>query len=97
MILRLVTYHAKPDKDVQTWLQEVAAEVRGVEGMHHVDFVRSHDDPTQYGSIMKFRTKEDLDEYKASGPYERIVQNIRESWLDESKPIQEQIFDDLDI
>ena len=97
MIIRFVTYQALPDKDVEVWLQEIAAELRGVEGMYHVEFVRSQHNPKQYGAAMHFRTREDLDEYKSTGPYRRLAQNIRESWLDDSKPVNEQIFEVLDI
>ncbi|MBV7326879.1 hypothetical protein KFU94_01190 [Chloroflexi bacterium TSY] len=97
MIVRFVTYHALPEKDVEIWLREVASEVRGVEGMHHVEFIRSQNDPTQYGAVMHFRTKEDLDEYKSAGLYRRLVQSISDSWLNDSKPVNDQVFEGLDI
>ncbi|MBV7332027.1 hypothetical protein KFU94_28125 [Chloroflexi bacterium TSY] len=97
MIVRFVTYHALPDKDVELWLSEVASEVRGVEGMRRMELIRSHNDPSQYGAMQVFRTKEDLDEYKSSGPYQRLLQSIQDSWLDDSKPVDEQIFNVLDI
>lgn len=97
MIIRLITYHALPDKDVEGWLRGTASELRGVPGMRRVEFVRSHSDPTQYGAVMYFRTKEDLDNYKATGSYQRLVESLREAWLDESKPVNEQILEVLDI
>ncbi len=65
--------------------------------MRHVEFVRSSNDPPQYGALMYFRTKEDLDNYRATGPFQRLVHSLRETWLDESKPVNDQIFEVLDI
>lgn len=97
MIIRVVTYHALPDKDVEGWAKGIASEMRGVLGVRQVEFVRSPSDPSQYGAVMHFTTKEDLDNYKATGPYRTLVQSLREAWLDESKPVGEQIFEVLDI
>ena len=71
MIIRLVTYHALDGKDVERWMQTSALELRGVEGMRHVEFIRSKTNPSQYGAIMHFRIIEDLDNYKnkQSGTY----------------------------
>ena len=49
MIVRLVTYRALPDKDVEGWMRDIASELRGVSGMRHVEFVRSLSDP--FGSV----------------------------------------------
>jgi len=63
-----------------------------VSGVRHVTFVRSTDDPSIWGAIMRFRTMEDLQAYKATGPYKRLVQSLRETWLDESKPVTKNVF-----
>jgi hypothetical protein len=97
MIVRLVTYRALPDKDVEGWMRDIASELRGVSGMRHVEFVRSLNDPFQWGAVMHFRTKEDLDNYKATGPYQSLVQGLREAWLDETKPVNDRVFEVLDI
>lgn len=97
MIVRLVSYHALSGKDVQGWLRGVASEVRGVTGMRHVEFMRSLADPSQYAAAMHFQAKADLDNYKATGPYQSLVKSLRQAWLDESKPVNEQIFEVLDI
>ncbi len=99
MIIRIITYHALPGKDVERWMQISASELRGVKGMRRVEFVRSQSDPTQYGAIMHFRNKATLDNYKENqaGTYQTLVRSLRESWLDESKPVTEQIFEVLDI
>jgi hypothetical protein len=34
---------------------------------------------------------------KETGTYQTIVRSLRETWLDESKPVTEQIFEVLDI
>jgi heme-degrading monooxygenase HmoA len=99
MIIRVVSYHALHDKDVEKWMQTSASELRGVKGVRRVEFFRNKDDPSQYGSIMHFSTKEDLDDYKKKqeGTYQKLVRSIRETWLDDSQPVTEQIFELLDI
>ena len=99
MIIRAVTYHSLPGKDVQRWMKGIASELRSVKGVRHVDFVQSEADPLQYGAIMYFRTREDLDQYKEkeAGTYQNLVRSIRETWLDDSKSVDEQVFEILDI
>jgi hypothetical protein len=99
MIIRIITYHALPGKDVERWMQISASELRGVKGMRRVEFVRSQSDPTQYGATMHFRNKATLDNCKENqaGTYQTLVRSLRESWLDESKPVTEEIFEVLDI
>ena len=99
MVIRLVTYHALDDKDVERWMQTSALELRCVKGMRHLEFVRSQTNSSQYGAIMHFRTIEDLNNYKSkeSGTYQTLVRSIRENWMDNTKPVDEQIFEILDI
>ena len=99
MIIRLVAYHALADKDVERWMQSSALELRCVKGMRHLEFVRSKNDRNQYGAIMHFKTIEDLDNYRneESGTYQTLVRSIRETWMDKSKPVHEQVFEILDI
>jgi hypothetical protein len=99
MIIRVVTYHALEGKDVEKWMETSAAELRGVKGMRRLEFFRSPSDPTQYGAIMLFRTRTDLDNYKEeqSGTYQTMVRSVRETWCDNSKPVTEQIYEILDI
>ena len=99
MIFRLVTYHALNGKDVERWMQTSASELRSVKGMRHLEFIRSKTNPSQYGAIMHFRTIEDLDNYKSkeSGTYQTLVRSIRETWMDNTKPVNEQVFEILDI
>jgi len=48
---------------------------------------------------MLFRDKADLDNYKEeqAGTYQILIRRIRESWVDSSKPVVEQIYEFLDI
>jgi len=39
---------------------------------------------------------EDLYAYKATGPYKRLVKSLRDAWLDESKPVSDQVFEFID-
>lgn len=97
MIIRMVTYHALPGKDAEGWARGIASEVRSTPGLRHIDFLRSDSDPTQFGSVWHFTTKEDLDSYKTSATYQQLVTSLRESWLDPSKPVSEQVFEVMDI
>jgi len=80
-------------------MQTTASELRGVRGMRRVEFFRGQNDPSQYGAIMLFRDKADLDNYKEeqAGTYQTLVRRIRETWMDSSKPVTEQIYEILDI
>ncbi|MGD2142128.1 MAG: hypothetical protein PVH79_01455 [Candidatus Bathyarchaeota archaeon] len=97
MIIRHITYHALPGKDVEGWLKGIASELRGVQGMREVLFIRSESDPSQWGALMYFRTVNDLENYKKSGPYKRLLKSLSETWLDESKPVSDHIFKIQDI
>ena len=99
MIIRLVTYHAIDEKDVECWMQTSALELRCVPGVRHLEFIRSKTNSSQYGAIMHFRTIEDLNNYKSkeSGTYQKLVHSIRETWMDSTKPVNEQVFEILDI
>ncbi|MFL7868931.1 MAG: hypothetical protein AB8I58_08890 [Anaerolineales bacterium] len=99
MIARVVTYYALQGKDVEKWMETTASELRGVKGVRRVEFFRDLSDPSQYGAIMLFRDKADLDNYKEeqAGTYQTLVRRIRESWVDSSKPVVEQIYELLDI
>ena len=99
MIIRVVTYHALQGKDVEKWMKTSASQVRGVNGVRRVEFIRSKSDLSQYGVIMLFRSMADLDNYKEeqAGTYQTLVRSIRETWWDNSKTVTEQIFEILDI
>ncbi|MFH1008866.1 MAG: hypothetical protein V1800_15430 [Candidatus Latescibacterota bacterium] len=97
MVIRVITYHALPDRDVAGWMRNVAPKLRDVPGMRAVEFAQSHGDPFQYGAVMHFGAQEDLDTYRATGPYQNIVESMRAAWLDESKPVHDQILEVLDI
>ena len=99
MIIRVVTYYALQSKDAEKWMKTSASELRGVRGVRRVEFFRDQNDPSQYGAIMLFRNKADLDNYKQgqAGTYQTLVRQIREIWVDNSKPVTEQIYEILDI
>jgi hypothetical protein len=80
-------------------MQTSASELRSVKGMRHLEFIRSKTNSSQYGAIMHFRTIEDLNNYKSkeSGTYQTLVRSIRETWMDDTKPVNEQVFEILDI
>jgi heme-degrading monooxygenase HmoA len=99
MIIRVVTYHALPGREVEKWMETSASELRGVKGIRRVEFFRDQNDPSQYGAIMLFRNKADLDNYREgqAGAYQSLVRSVRETWCDNSKPVTEQIYAILDI
>lgn len=99
MIVRVITYYALQDKDVEKWMETSASELRGVKGVRRVEFFRNHSDPHQYGAMMLFRNKADLENYKEeqAGTYQKLVRSVLETWCDNSKPASEQIYEILDI
>jgi hypothetical protein len=99
MIIRVVTYHALEGKDVEKWMETSATELRGVKGVRRVEFIRNHNDPSQYGAIMLFRDRAALNRYKEeqAGTYQTLVRSVRETWCDNTKPVTEQFFEILDI
>ncbi len=97
MIIRHITYHALPGKDVEGWLKSVASELRGLHGMREVLFIRSVGDPSLWGALMYFRSVDDLENYKTSGAYKRLVESLSEAWLDESKPVSDHVYKIQDI
>jgi heme-degrading monooxygenase HmoA len=99
MIIRVVKYHALRGKDVEKWMETSASDLRGVKGVRRAEFFRNQNDPSQYGAIILFRNKADLDNYKEeqAGTYQTLVRSVRETWCDNSKPVTEQIFEILDI
>jgi hypothetical protein len=80
-------------------METSASELRGVKGVRRVEFFRNQSDPSQYGAIMLFRDKADLDNYKEeqAGTYQTLVRHIRETWVDNSMPVTEHIYEILDI
>ena len=99
MIARVITYHAVQGKDAEKWMKTSAPELRGVRGVRRVEFFRNQNDPSQYGAIIIFRKKADLDNYKEeqAGTYQTLVRQIREIWVDNTKPVTEQVYEILDI
>ena len=87
MIIRVVTYHALPNKNVERWMKSIASELRAVRGMRHIEFIKSQDNPSQYAALMHFTNKEQLEHYKLNenGTYQNLVRNMRETWMDTSK------------
>jgi hypothetical protein len=99
MIIRVVTYHTTKGEDAKKWMETSATELRSVKGVRRVEFIQNQGDPSQYGGIMLFRDQADLDNYKEeqTGKYQTLVRQIRETWVDNSKPVTEQIYEILDI
>ena len=65
--------------------------------MRQATFMRSISNPSLWCSIMRFGSLEELEAYKATGPYMELVKNLRESWLDESKPVTDTVYEVLDV
>ena len=97
MIIRLVVYHALPDKDPLAWCREQATAIRAIPGLRQVEFVRSIDDPSGWGAIFHFATQADLDAYKTTGAYQQFVKSLTAAFLDASKPVYEHIFELIDV
>jgi hypothetical protein len=40
---------------------------------------------------------DDLEAYKATGPYKSLVKSLSESWLDKSKPVSDKVYEVIDV
>lgn len=96
MIVRVVTYGAQSLEAGRAWAERRASDLRGVEGVRHVDFIQQ-EDPPRLGAVIHFNSRRDLQRYKESGPYEQFVQEMRENVIDESQPVRDRVFELLDI
>ncbi|MHA2163892.1 MAG: hypothetical protein ACXABF_15870 [Candidatus Thorarchaeota archaeon] len=96
MSLRRISYHVREGEDAEGWIRDHAAEMRGVDGMERVEFLRSESEPSQWTALMYFASSKKLEEYKSTGPYTALVGSLREI-LDESKPVTEEIFKPTDL
>ena len=91
MISRIVTYYARPGSDPQKWMYDHGEKARRVDGAGRTVFFRSTSDPTAYGAVMYFHSMADLERYRGSQVHRDLVGSIREDWLDEAKPVEEQV------
>lgn len=96
VIIRVIAYHARPDRDVIAWMKQVAAPaLRKKEGLKQVEFMRSTSDPSIWGAVEHYGSMEELEAY-----YQRRKERYNEmidTWVDTSKPIYEHIYKLLDI
>jgi quinol monooxygenase YgiN len=96
MIVRRITYTAKPGTDIIAWIKDNCQTMRAVKGMRKVDFVRSKDSPDDWGAFMYFNKMKDLEKYKETGPYKDLVKSLSEV-TDMTKPIKDELFECLEI
>jgi hypothetical protein len=90
-------YHALPDRDPLAWCREHAAAIRAVPGLRRVEFVRSTEDPSRWGTIFHFARRKDLDTYKTTGAYRSLLTSLTAAFLDTLKPVYEHVFELLDV
>lgn len=95
VIIRVVAYHALPDRDVIAWMKEIASTLRGEEGLRQVEFMRSTNDPSLWGAVEHYGSMEDLEGYYSRR--EERYKIMQDTWVDKSKPIHEHIYELLDI
>ena len=91
MIIRIVTYTARPGTDPGKWLEENGEQARRVDGAGRTVFFQSTTDRSRYGAVMYFHSMADLAKYRASDVHREMVASIRRDWLDESQPVEEQV------
>jgi len=96
VIVRRISYMAKPGKDMMEWIKNNCQAIRGVDGMRKVEFIRSNANPDEWGALMYFHKMKYLEKYKESGPYKDLVKSLSE-YADMTKPITDEVFDYLDI
>jgi quinol monooxygenase YgiN len=96
MIIRKITYMAKPGKDILEWIKNNSQAMRAVKGMRKVEFIRSKNEPDEWGALMYFHKQKYLDKYKESGPYKDLVKSLSE-YADMTKPIKDEVFEYLEV
>jgi quinol monooxygenase YgiN len=95
LIIRVVAYHALPGRDVMAWMKRVAPVLRGEEGLRQVEFMRSTSDPSLWGAVEHYGSKEELEAYYRRR--EKRYKEMKDTWVDTSKPVHEHIYELLDI
>ena len=95
MIIRVVAYHALPDKDVLAWIKRTAQVLRGEEGLRQVEFMHSTSDPSLWGAVEHYGSIEDLEAYYLRR--NERYNEMQDTWVDTSKPVHEHIYELLDI
>lgn len=95
LIIRVVAYHALPDRDVMAWMKRNAPVLRGEEGLRQVELMRSTTDPSLWGAVEHYGSMEDLEAYYLRR--EKRYKEMHDTWVDTSKPIHEHIYELLDI
>jgi len=95
LIIRVIAYHALPDRDVIAWMKRIAPVLRGEEGLRQVEFTRSTSDPSLWGAVEHYGSMEDLEAYYLRR--EKRYKEMQDTWVDTSKSVHEYIYELLDI
>ncbi len=94
-IARLVLYPVRPGQEAMAehWHRSVARPaLRHVAGYEEVHLLR--DLPGgRFGALFIFEDPQALEAYKRSVTYARLIEEIRNTWLDPDRPIEEHLFD----
>lgn len=91
MLIRIVTYRARPGSDPGRWLEEHGEETRRIPGAGRTVYFQSTDDPSLFGAVMYFHTLEDLERYRRSEVHHRLVESLKERWMDDGAPVDERV------
>jgi hypothetical protein len=94
-IARLVLYPVLPGREetAERWHIEVSRPaLRHVAGYESVHLLRDREDG-RFGALFIFEEADALEAYKRSVTYANLAQQIRDLWLDPSRPIEERIYD----
>ena len=96
MIVRRISYTAKPNVDMMEWVYQYSQKIRAVDGMRKAEFLKSKTTPGEWAAFMYFNSQKDLDTYKKSGPYQSLIKSMAD-YVDMNKPIKDEVFECLEV
>lgn len=94
-IARLVLYPVLPGKEseAERWhIQVSRPALKHVAGYESIHLLRDLPGGS-FGALFIFEDAGALEAYKRSVTFENLFRQIREGWLDTSRPVEERVFD----
>lgn len=96
MVVRIVTCEAGSRAAANAWVREHADEFREPEGVERVTFIHSRQ-PPRVGAVMVFESADALARYKTTGPFQRLVDSLRQAWAGDDRPVREETYRVMEV